>query len=300
MKEQQMDDISNDILIDLEKRLGDMVSCFTTVITKIEPGDSREPPGDLHGTGSYIKVDENRYLLTCAHVANHIRDAKLCATFHGAEIAFSLPNPFSALEYPADVGLTVITENTWNLVKHAAQTINLDLFATVHSPIDNELMYVMGNPGELSRIWPAFIEKNTGEVQEPGIQHYTSISVMCKIQDYFAPVLNEEIPKPLEDMHFLLPYTPEHSTYMNNENDSILPRAPGLSGSLVWNTRYREITNKGGVWKPSDARVTGIVWGNSTKAGVLVVTPVEYIKELIRITRENINAGKPYYAPPNN
>ncbi len=299
-EEEQIDGISNDILMDIEKRLGDEVSTYTTVITKILPNDMREPPGDLHGTGSYFEVDGQKYLLTCEHVGMNAQSASLCATFHGSEIAFSLPNTISALMYPADVAITAVTDKTWSLAEHKAQTIPYSLFAEQHLPIDDEVMYVAGNPGELSRIWPATIANGSEDIDEPGIQNYTTISLMCEIQDYFDPVLNQDNPQPLEDMHFLLPYTPEFATYMNDDRESPLPRAPGLSGSLVWNTRYREITNAGGIWQPSDARVTGIVWGNSTKVGVLVATPVEYIRQLIEIARKNLTEGKPYWELPNN
>ncbi|EJL6955072.1 hypothetical protein NMT27_001107 [Vibrio cholerae] len=297
MKEQQIDGISNEILMDIEKRLGDLVSTYTTVITKILPNDTREPPGDLHGTGSYFEVDGQKYLLTCEHVGKYVEGASLCATFNGSEIAFSLPNTVSALLYPADVAITAITDKTWNLTKHKAQAIPYSLFSEQHLPIHHELMYVAGNPGELSKIWPAMVVDG---VEESGIQHYTTISLMCEIQDYFDPIMMGDTPQPLEDMHFLLPYTPELATYMNDDRESPLPRAPGLSGSLVWNTRYREITNSGGIWQPSDARVTGIVWGNSTKAGVLVATPVEYIRRLVEIARKNIAEGKPYWDCRNN
>ncbi len=300
MLEEQITGISNDILVDIEKRLGDLVATYTTAITKISDDDMRSPPGDLHGTGAYFEVDGQKYLVTCEHVGRDAQNATLCATFHGAEIAFSLPNPFSALKYPADVAITSITDNTWSLAEHTSQAIPYSFFSEYHSPVDNEVMYVAGNPGELSQVWPATIDKDSESVVEAGIQHYTTISLMCEIQDYFEPCLNQDRPQPLDDMHFLLPYTPEFATYMNDSSGSPLPRAPGLSGSLVWNTRYREVTDAGGVWQPSDAKVTGIVWGNSTKAGVLVVTPVEYIRQLIEIARCNLAGGKPYWEPPSN
>lgn len=297
MKKEQIDGISNDTLIDIEKRLGDIASTYTTVIIKKLPKDMREPPGDLHGTGSYFEVDGRKYLLTCEHVGKEIQEYSLCASFNGSDIVFSLPNIVSALMYPADVAITTITDNTQNLSEHKAQTIPYSLFAERHLPIDDELMYIAGSPGELSGIWPATI---TNGSEESGIHLTTTIYLMCEIQEYFDPILSKDNPPPLEDMHFLLPYTPEFATYMNNDHESPLPRAPGLSGSLVWNTRFREITNSGAVWQPSDARVTGIVWGNSTKAGVLVATPVEYIRQLIETARKNLAEGKPYWEPPNN
>ncbi|MDX7900127.1 hypothetical protein [Aeromonas media] len=298
MKEEQIDGVSNSELMDLEEQLGNLVSTYRTMISIIYPNDMRSPPGDLHGTGSYFEVDGNIFLLTCEHVGKFITDAELCASFNGSEAAFSLPNTFSSLLYPADIAITAITKNTWESIPHSARTIPYAHFAEKHDPIDNELMYVSGYPGELSRVWPAMNPESVDDVDGAGIQYCTAISLICEINDVFDHVMNQDNPQPLEDMHFLLPYTPEFATYMNDERDNILPRAPGLSGSLVWNTRYREIKRAGGIWKPSDARVTGIIWGNSTKAGVLVATPVEYIRQLIELARKNMSEDKPYWHAP--
>lgn len=56
----------------------------------------------------------------------------------------------------------------------------------------------------------------------------------------------------------------------------------GMSGSLVWNTRYREVTEKGAQWTPADLRVTGLVWAHTSKAGGFVATPVQHLLEFLR------------------
>jgi hypothetical protein len=295
---QSIEGIDSQELVRMEKILGDQVSDYSTVITRIAPDDSRDPPGELHGTGWFVEIAGQKFVLTCEHVARAMSNHTLCASFHGSEVAFDLTNRFSALTYPVDVALTAITENTWKLAEHHAKCIPLTLFAEQHSPVENEVMYVAGYPGELARNWPATLDCDSKTVLEPGVQFYTTIALMCQIQEEFDPTLNDEPPPPIEGVHFLLPYTPEHAEYMSDEQSSTLPRAPGLSGSLVWNTRYMEITRAGGVWRPEDARVTGIVWGNSTKAGVLCATPIQFIWDLVNHTATNIKAGLPYWEKP--
>jgi len=191
--------------VEKERRLGDKVAAFSTVITKVPYNDTRDPPGDLHGTGWFIEIEHQKFVLTCEHVARDQTRGMLCASFHGSEVAFDLRNPVSALTYPLDVAITAITENTWRLVEHEAQCIPITLFTEL-SPASDELMYVAGHPGELGM--------------------YTTAAMVCRIQDEFDPVLEEEVPQPREDIHFLLPYTPEYAEYMSNGQRETLPRAP--------------------------------------------------------------------------
>ncbi|MDG3439567.1 hypothetical protein [Nitrospirillum amazonense] len=294
-KEQPADALTAAELAEIERRLGDKVAAYTTIITKIEPNDERNPPGDLHGSGSYIEFDGQKYLITCDHVAESCRNAELCAHFHGSDVAYNLPNPFTGFKYPQDFSITAITENTWKLVNHQAEAISIDLLSERHSPAKAELMYVAGFPWAMSRVWPGDPADADGKATESGVQFYTTIAIMCEIREEFDPALDEEVPRPTPEEHFLLPYTPEHAVYMSGPESSVLPRAPGMSGSLVWNTRYWEITRAGGLWQPEDARVTGIIWGNSTKAGVLVATPVEDIWVLIGRVRKNLEEGRNYW-----
>ncbi|WP_155633855.1 hypothetical protein [Burkholderia cepacia] len=296
-QEQPIEGLSREELIAMERSLGGRVSQYSTALTIILPGDSREPPGDLHGSGAFVEFAGMRFVLTCEHVASGMARGQLLAGFDGAEIAFTLNNPFAALTYPVDVALTAITENTWRLAEHTAKAIPAALFARRHQPVAGELMYVAGVPGESARTWPPVPSEDEDEPAEPGVFFYTLNAFMCEITEEFDAVLSEERPRPLQAIHFLLPYTPEHAVYMNDEGGDVLPRAPGLSGSLVWNTRYREVTALGKVWEPEDARVTGIVWGNSTKAGVLVATPIEHCWRLIDHVETCVASGKPYWTP---
>lgn len=266
---------------------------------RLEPNDPRDPPGDLHGTGAFIELDGERFVLTCEHVAKFILEGSLCISFNGTHEAFTLANPVSALLDPADIAITGISQNDWNSRAHDSKCIQIDQFATRHAPVDGEWMYLTGYPGALAHTWPPMPNSENPEQEpEPGQQHFTALSIMCQLQSDFEEVLSNERPTPLPDMHFLLPYSPEHAEFKSGGGNKPLPLAPGLSGSLVWNTRFIEITSSGETWQPEHARITGIVWGGSSKAGVLVATPVEYIRKLLNQTRNNIASGMHYWAPP--
>ncbi|NIF29463.1 hypothetical protein F3J44_24235 [Pantoea sp. Tr-811] len=287
-------ELTNNEFLEIERKLGDMVAQYTTAIHRISPNDDREPPGDLHGTGNLIQIEELKYLLTCEHVAKFIKRDELCIAFRNEGIVFGLANPASALLDPADIAIVGISDNDWECEPHEKKCIQLAQLADRHSPMEGEWMYISGYPGELAHAWPPMPDE-IGRTQESGQQHFTAISFMCQIREEFDDELSNEHPRPLEDMHFLLPYSPEIVEYMSEGPDKVLPLPPGLSGSLVWNTRYVEVTSSGRAWEPEDARITGIIWGGSSKSGVLVATPVGYIWQLIDSTISNIKAGRPYW-----
>ncbi|MBU0522386.1 MAG: hypothetical protein KKC24_11485 [Gammaproteobacteria bacterium] len=292
-------EIGDEELIDIEAKLGSMVARYTVAIHRIAPDDNRDPPGDLHGTAAFIELDDSKYLLTCEHVTNYLSAGELCISLRRNSEVFTLVNPVSALLAPADIAIVGISENDWGMGEHDSKCIKLDQLAKHHAPVAGEWMYLSGYPGELSHTWPSMPNiENPDQEREPGQQHFTAISLMCQIQSNFEDALSSEQPTPLEDMHFLLPYTPEHAEYKSEGSQKTLPLAPGLSGSLVWNTRYIEVTSSGREWQPEDARITGIVWGGSSKGGVLVATPVEYIWQLLDLTRSNMKANLPYWTAP--
>jgi hypothetical protein len=53
----------------------------------------------------------------------------------------------------------------------------------------------------------------------------------------------------------------------------------GMSGSPLWNTRYEEFRREGRPWTPANARITGMIWGHSSKASQLYATPIERLTE---------------------
>jgi len=63
------------------------------------------------------------------------------------------------------------------------------------------------------------------------------------------------------------------------ERGPCLPLPPGMSGSLVWNTRRVECAQSQRPWPPSEARVTGLMFGWSHCANWVYATKVEYLRK---------------------
>lgn len=250
------------------KQFPDFVEPFISAISLIKPDDERTPPGDHHGTGSFFLLDDVRLLVTCEHVANVPANVILGMTQYGAEHALSIPGAFFASEYPVDVAAIHIPDENWNRVPHAARCVELNMLSRKHEPVEGEYLYVYGFPGDDAAV-------GFGQHSHRGLAVFSH-------EIEFSSVTVDEEPKPVEPHHFFIPYNPENAKLLEGSN-SVLSLADGMSGSLVWNTRYTEVTSQGREWRPEDARVTGVLWGHSSKAGVLIVTKIEYLRYFLSI-----------------
>jgi hypothetical protein len=250
------------------KTMGDFVDPFVTAIALIKPGDTRNPPGDHEGTGNFVTIDNRIYIVTCEHVARLQSARMLGWTPFGSDAGLSIPGPFASDPYPVDIAATQLSSNSWTLVPHKAQCVTAGMFANTHSPVDGELLYVYGFPGsEATAGFGQHLIRGIGIITHEG---------------QYDPVLLNEQPAPINGTHLCLPYLPEVAEVIDGDY-GVLPLGPGLSGSFLWNTRYKEVTDAGNTWTPAEARITGLVWGHSQKAGMLIASRVEDIRPFLGI-----------------
>jgi hypothetical protein len=79
-------------------------------------------------------------------------------------------------------------------------------------------------------------------------------------------------------IHFALEYNRGLATKVFGNHCLLDP--PGISGCLVWNTRFVECFNQGKEWAPGCADVAGIVWFWN-EDDVVAVTRVEYVRSFV-------------------
>ncbi len=236
------------------------VTPFNTPISTV----LNDEEGEHHGSASFVNVDGAVYLVTNEHVARKLYTSSLAHQFHGSDIVARLINPFCVKKYPIDFAASRIHSNSWTAVTHRAKGIPESKFAIKHAPVSAELLFCVGYSGERSRFL-------YGTLIEPG-----------------TPYLMQEIDFPSnidvgdKSYHFAIPYLPDKAWAIDEDRRG-LPKPPGMSGSILWNTRFIEITNAGQVWSPDKAMVTGIIWGWPSSRGCLLATRVEHL-ELREIT----------------
>ncbi len=215
----------------------------------------------LKGTGSYVLWTEQRRLLTCEHVA---REQPIHYRFNGSDAVYAHPGPWTMDRHPSDVAFARTTDEQWRATEHRAESVPSSKFAGRHSISQQaELLFFRGYAGENAAYGFGTHQANgTGycsqEVAEAGDDQIFEL--------FWDPVLGQ-ITKGT---------TAEAASAMLFDNPE------GFSGSLVWNTRFLEMTASGKTWRPEDAVITGLLRRWDPKIKTLLVWRVEHLAAWLR------------------
>lgn len=228
------------------------VKPFSTPISKVIEDDY----GMHLGSSSFLTDGGFIYLITNEHVARKMKSLPLAHQFYGSDSVTMVLNPFAEKKKPIDVAISKISDDAWAACEHSAQAIPLERFSSKHQPVDGELLFLIGYSQERSKF-------HFGTLFSPGTPYCTQIA---------------DFPTDAGDIntHFAIHYRPALAESVDGSTSG-LPKPPGLSGSLVWNTRFVEISEKGEQWSPENACVTGIVWFWPEPSLCLLATKVEYM-----------------------
>ena len=214
----------------------------------------------LVGNGTYLKIGSCKYLLTCEHVA---RTVPLDCQFYEADEVFKMSSDFT-IDKSLDVAIARLDERCWQAYTHQADAVCYDRFAERHElALPEEILFFYGWAGEnASYGFGTLATKGTGyssqEVKDLGDENFFEI--------FWDPQNTQPSTISKSDTGSLIKYDDPH----------------GFSGSIVWNTRYLELTSQGCDWSPEDAIVTGLLqrWDEKTKS--LMVLRIEHLREWIK------------------
>ncbi|MEW8030276.1 MAG: hypothetical protein AB2806_21375 [Candidatus Thiodiazotropha sp.] len=182
--------------------------------------------------------------------------------FYGCESVFGYRKTFTMEPHPIDAAFAPITNQAWAQVEHQAEAISYERFALRHHPAQREeLLFFRGYAGE---------NANYGF----GV-HQSNGSGYCSQEK----MMDEPDPQIFEIF-----WEPENTQFSAGTSDDVRAKVrfndPGsFSGSLVWNTRYLEITNAGESWSPEDAVVTGMLRRYDSNTATLLALRVEHLRE---------------------
>jgi hypothetical protein len=215
---------------------------------------------NLVGSGNYVLLDNEAHIMTCQHVAVH---GSMDYRFHGSDKTFSNHGKWYVVSPPVDFALASLEHDQLDSPDHFAKGVPYERFAQKHELFDCfEIIVFRGYSLENS--------SSLGGISE------TNGSAYC----------SQEKKDTGNTEYFEIFWDPENTQYTDattcEQKERVKFQNPkGFSGSLVWNTRYREVTSNGRKWTPQDAVVTGIVhrWDCSTKT--LLVYRVEHIRHCV-------------------
>lgn len=241
------------ICADTVTKMIGQVERYTTPISRVLSDEE----GEHLGTGSYIEFNNEKFLITNEHVAQHLATQSLTHKFFENENILRITNPAYANPAPIDVAISRIEQSSWNMFEHGSLVIPSSRFAKQHAPAQNELLFFAGYSGQRSRF-------SFGHLISRGTPYLTQ---ECP----FPNLVNEANP----EFHFSLHYPPDLATSI--DGSSHLPNPHGFSGSLVWDTKQVACFLAGQDWRPEMAEVTGILWGWPSSAACILATRAEHM-----------------------
>jgi len=212
----------------------------------------------LEGSGSYVCLAGHRVLLTCEHVSTA---GPLDYRFNGSEDVYRVSGGIVESK-SLDISFALLSDQAWNATRHQADTIPYKRFAHKHCLVNrSELVFFHG-----------FSAENSGFALE---------TLTSNASAYLSQQKDDVVP---DDKLFEVFWEPQETAFTATTNLAVRKSvryddSGGFSGSLVWNTRFVEMTEMGKEWSPEDAVVTGLLrrWDTSTKT--LLVLRVEHLRK---------------------
>lgn len=238
----------NAICASASQSMAEYVPRFMTPISRV----LSNVEGKLEGTGSYLAVGGDAFLLTNEHVAAAMHTNPLGHMFHGSNLVHPVRSNFASISAPTDAAIARVDMS--NAIPAAA--VPLSLYAERHEPEEKELLFIAGYPGQRTSF---FFET----LFSPLTPYLTQEDVVQT--------------KVLGPHFFAVPWLPDRA-WSSDPRSPGLSRPPGMSGSIVWNTRRLEFAQSQRDWSPEEARVTGLVFGWSDCSNWVYSTKVEYLR----------------------
>lgn len=257
-------EIADAILFEIRDRMAQFVWPIATPLT-CSKTDKR---GFALGTGNYARIQERTVIVTNSHV---IEEAE------GGHIGH-LPGPsdeyvgcgpnFLTSPWPIDLGIAEIGGIGPSSERGVLRE---DQLCERFSPVDGELLFFLGFPGSTAQRHEAVTELNTryswfGQLQTVGIPMLTTV----------ANVGANDLPHFDPEKHHAVHFPSKAKKHLDGPEEDI-PNPKGMSGSLLWDTRYLACKLAGEEWSPDRARVCGLVWAAHQKPEVIVATAIEHV-----------------------
>jgi hypothetical protein len=223
-----------------------------------------EPDGAAHvGSGGCLEQLGRKLLLTNDHVVRE-GQGRLAHKYFDSDRYFAIAGVIGE-PLPTDLAVALI-DQSWHMTSHSAMTFPEHRIAPKHNPVRGELLFMMGFAGKR-----AYYSPSLNVIVTHGTPYLTQ---------EFDPALEErEIKHRKFDpkYHFAMPWEPEKIDLVDKDKKTIPIDPHGFSGSLVWNTRFKEYGEANKDWEPGVAQLTGIVWGWPTNSSVPFATRIEFV-----------------------
>lgn len=248
------------------KEMARHVDQFITPISQPEDEDRGRPVG----SGTYLQINGCTYLVTNEHVARWMLESGIAHLPHRGDNYRRLP-PINVLDFPVDVGIVRLDHAS---LDGATQVpLPIDRFDERYDPVPGEILFLCGYPVYARRGITEY------EIRQPHGTHFGFLSPPgVPVLTY--PVMEpDRFPAGLDrEFHAVVNY--EGLAFRSGEEGPReSPDPSGLSGSLLWDTKFMACEGEG--WSPSMARVCGQINRWNDERGLLIATKVEKLREAL-------------------
>ena len=213
--------------------------------------------GQSIGSGTFLKLNDAYYVITNEHVAETRNEYRLAFFGGNNQHAIAIIHPFRCITQPTDAAIARIDDEIFP-VEHKSAVTNSRI-EHAFAPSEGEIVFLHGYPGITSYFSPMM---------------KTLINKTCP----YATDVADLPPKYDPDLHFAINYpAPGKEAVKDFDGNPVdLPDPHGLSGTLLWDTKY--IGKNGENWSPTDAMVTGIIHQWDTEHQLLIGTKIEILR----------------------
>lgn len=212
---------------------------------------------EVEGSGTYLELRGHSYILTNEHVAHAQLRYALAHFLNDGELAAAVVHPFRSVTAPEDIAVASIDADLLtNSTKRGVPAAQID---PVFQPAEGEILFIHGYPG----------------VQG----HISALNQGALARTFpFASDANTLPPGFDSNLHFAITY-PIQGVRDYQGREARLPVPGGMSGSLVWDTKF--VALSGAEWDPSKAKACGLIWAWDVMHERLIGTKIEYVRRLL-------------------
>lgn len=215
--------------------------------------------GKFLGSGTFIRLGDQPYLLTAAHVPNAARNRHWAHSVDDATPPAQITLPWQCCSLPSDLAVASLDNDTFT-GSNRVRPLSADFIAKELGSLEDDFLFVHGWPGERSHeVWS--LAKGIASTSLP----YTTV-VGKTGRAWFN-----------DNIHFAIQYRVD-GQHDEHGNLAQMPDARGLSGAAVWKSNWIVDPDN---WTPEKARVIGVAFDWDTDGGNLTCTRIEAVRAFI-------------------
>jgi hypothetical protein len=227
------------------------------------------------GTGTYLDISGKHILLTNNHVVTGLpNDARLAHLPDPTDDYVAICSRWSREPYPIDAASAAISDVGSDGMK---MPVPYNLVESRFSAEQDELLFWIGFPGFTAERHEAPTDARQRMTRFGGPLETVGLPFLSQVmRDWNGESEGAFDP----DFHIAVHY-PNAAQRSANGPVATLLNAKGMSGSLLWDTKYVASNRKSLSWSPNDARVCGLVWGALDDPEVVIATKIESVRKAL-------------------